>query len=301
MVMSGANPEVETNAANSAKDQPMLWGSPIEFWDLWGVRLLFVGALVGVGGLVLSAFSAYVLYRVADVAQRELILETKSSSEHIAGLNNDTARLQAENLALQTVLLPRHVGLIGLDEEPRAKIWFAGFERWAGIKVLIQVVPGDPEAQNLANEIAIVLSKFGWKPEFIDEKRSGFSLNLSEGVQVYSPGSYKAWNPKNEAQQMFSMLGNAARSLAMALTNAGLGVGAYPVSGVRGLIMVVDFPPDSEGGSHDSFRNFSPRLDGVYLQVGSRPVASTLQWIKQGRPDELGNKAPDAVPIEPHK
>lgn len=50
----------------------MLWGSPIEFWDLWGVRLLFGGAIIGVGGLVISALSAYILYRVADVAQREL-------------------------------------------------------------------------------------------------------------------------------------------------------------------------------------------------------------------------------------
>lgn len=87
----------------------------------------------------------------------------------------------------------------------------------------------------------------------------------------------------------------------MALTNAGLGVGAYPVNGARGAIMVVDFPPSSDGESHDPFRNFSPRLDGVYLQVGSRPVALTMQWIKQGRPDALGNKAPDAVPIEPHR
>ena len=133
--------------------------------------------------------------------QKQSDLESK---ETIAGLNNDTARLTAENLALQTVLLPRHVGLIGLNEEPRAKIWYAGFERWAGAKILIQVVPGDPEAQNLANEIAIVLSKFGWRPEFIDEKRSGVSLNLREGLEVISPSSYKAWDPKNEAQQAFS-------------------------------------------------------------------------------------------------
>ena len=67
--------------------------------------------------------------------------------------------------------------------------------------MLIQVVPGDPEAQNLANEIAIVLGKFGWHPEFITEKRSGVSLNLSEGISVFSPGSYKAWDPKDEAQR----------------------------------------------------------------------------------------------------
>jgi hypothetical protein len=87
----------------------------------------------------------------------------------------------------------------------------------------------------------------------------------------------------------------------MALTNAGLGVGAYPVGGTRGLIMVVDFPSDSEGEAHNPFRNFSPKLDGVYLQVGSRPVSRTVEWIKQGRPDESGNKPTPAVPTEPHK
>jgi hypothetical protein len=298
MVVSNAIAELETKIANSAKDQSMLWGSTIEFWDLWGVRLLFVGAVVGVGGLVLSAMSAYVLYRVADVAQRELVSETKTSAERIAGLNNDTARLTADNLALQTVLLPRHAGLFGLNETPRARTWFAGFERWAGTKILIQVVPGDPEAQNLANEISIVLSKFGWIPELIDEKRSGVSLNLSEGLTVISPSSYKAWDPKNDAQRAFGVLRDVAIALARALTKAGLGVGSYPVSGANGSMMVVDFPPESEGEAHNPFRNFSPRLDGVYLQVGSRPVGATMAWIKQGRPDIFGNKPADAAPVE---
>ncbi|WP_426407115.1 hypothetical protein [Bradyrhizobium ganzhouense] len=219
----------------------------------------------------------------------------------VAEVNREAARLQADNLALQTVLLPRHVGLIGIDEQPKAQTWFAGFERWAGTKVLIQVAPGDSEAQNLANEIAIVLGKFGWAPAFIDEKRSGVSLNLSEGLSVISPSSYKAWDPKDEAQQTFAALGTAATALARALTNAGLGVGSYPVSGVRGLSMVVDFPPESEGEAHNPFRNFFPRLDGVYLQVGSRPVGATMAWIKQGRPDILGNKAADAAPAEAYK
>jgi hypothetical protein len=199
------------------------------------------------------------------------------------------------------VLLPRHAGLIGIDEEPRAKVWFAGFERWAGTKVLLQVVPGDPEAQNIANEIAQILMRFGWRPEFITEQRSGVSLNLSEGISVYSPGSYKSWDPKDESQQVFQKLGEAAISLARALTSAGLGVGPYPVSGVYGLNIIVDFPPDSEGEQHNPFRNFSPPLDAVYLQIGSRPVSLTLQWIKRGRPDLPGNKAPNAAPAEPAK
>jgi hypothetical protein len=309
------------NSANAAASTLFL-GQNGEWWDFWLIVAVVFAALAAVAIGVTTTGSIVSHKREAAAADWELNrykletsekisasiaagesakAETARANERIAGLNNDAARLTAENLALQTVLLPRHVGLFGLNEEPRAKIWFAGFERWAGTKILIQVVSGDPEAQNLANEIAIVLSKFGWRPEFIDEKRSGVSLNLREGLEVMSPSSYKAWDPKNEAQQSFRTLGDAARSLATALTNAGLGVGAYPVSGVRGLNMVVDFPPDSQGEAHNPFRNFSPRLDGVYLQVGSRPVASTMQWTKQGRPDELGNKAPDAVPAEQPK
>jgi len=237
-----------------------------------------------IGGVV----STFVIVKTTDIKEEHWAEDRRQSNERIATLNNESARLTADNLALQTVLLPRHVGLLGINEEPKAKTWFAGFERWAGTKVLIQATPGDPEAKNLANEIAIVLSKFGWVPELIDEARSGVSLNLSEGISVMSPSSYKAWDPKNEEQQFFAKLGDAARSLAIALTNAGLGVGAYPVSGVHGLIMVVDFPPGSDGEAHNPFRQFMPKLDGVYVQVGSRPVGATVAWIKSGRPDELG-------------
>lgn len=247
--------------------------------------------------LVAGVIATFVISQTTDVKEEHWGNDRRRSNERIAELNSQATHLQADNLALQTVLLPRHVGLIGLDGPPKATGWFAGFQHWAGTKVLIQVVAGDLEAQNLANEIAIVLSKFGWRPEFVTEARSGVSLNLSEGLSVYSPSSYKAWDPDNEEQGTFAKLSEAAISLARALTAAGLGVGSYPVSGVRGLIMVVDFPADSEGEAHNPFRNFSPKLDGVYLQVGSRPVSRTVQWIKQGRRDELGNTpAPTPTP-----
>jgi hypothetical protein len=226
------------------------------------------------------------LEKDAEVARKE----TAQANARIAELNNETERLRGDNLALQSVLLPRHVGLIGLDQEPPAKKWFAGFEQWAETKILIQAIPGDPEAKNLANEIAIVLSKFGWHPEMIDEKRSGISLNLHEGLNVFSPGSYKAWDPTDSSQQLFAKLGNAAVALARALTSAGLGIGAFPVSGVHGSIIVVDFPADSEA-AQNQYGRFDPPLDGVYLQVGARPIGLTMDWIRRGRPDPLGNKA----------
>jgi hypothetical protein len=134
-------------------------------------------------------------------------------------------------------------------------------------------------------------------PEFIDQKRSGISLNLSEGLTVLSPSSHKAWNERDAAQQMFAKLNAAQAALASALTKAGLGVGEYPVP--HGGI-VVDFPPGSDAALVQ-YGRFDPSLDGVYLQVGSRPVASTMQWIRQGRPDELGNKAASAVPAQTPK
>jgi len=292
-----------------------MWGLDLRGWETAMLISLGFAAIAAFAVVLATAVVVRLQHIEAEEATKELdaykseaaqkIAEANSeaakANESTAKLNNETARLTAENLALQTVLLPRHVGLIGINEQPKAQTWFAGFEKWARTKVLIQTVPGDPEAQNLANEIAIVLSKFGWIPEFIDEKRSGVSLNLTEGLSVFSPASHKAWDPKNEAQVRFAALRNAAISLANALTNAGLGIGQYPVEGSNGLMMIVDFPPDSEGEAHNPFRNFSPKLDGVYLQVGSRPVGSTMQWIRQGRPDAAGNKpAPDML-AEPHK
>src|SRR5436190_2055452 len=91
-----------------------------------------------IGGVIATFF----IVRAADIKEEhwahdrsaantriaELNDSAKKSEERIASLNNETARLQADNISLQTVLLPRHVGLIGIDQEPPAKKWFAGFE-----------------------------------------------------------------------------------------------------------------------------------------------------------------------------
>jgi hypothetical protein len=276
--------------ANNASDHSLLWGYSVEFWDRFGIWALGIGALLGVAALALTAVSAYVLYRVADKAQIELVAETKAGAERIAKsdermaeLNNQTEHLKADNLALQTVLLPRHVGLVGLNGPPPAVKWFAGVGQFAGTKILIQVIDGDPEARNLANEIVMILFKFGWLPEIIDASRSGESLNLSEGVHIYSPASYKAWS-QDPAHQEFGKLATARWALKEALTKAGLGVGNQPVSDA---IIVVDFPPDSDA-ARSQYGKFSPPLDGIYVQIGSRPVGATVAWIKQGRPNAFG-------------
>jgi hypothetical protein len=263
----------------------------LESASFWGTIANWSLVACLVGGVV----STFAIVKTTDVKEEHWANDRQRSKEHIARLNAETARLTADNLALQTALLPRHVGLIGFDGPPPAKEWFAGFQRWAGTKILIQVVVGDPEAQNVANEIAIVLSKFGWLPEFIDEKRSGISLNLSEGIQLFSPSSHKAWDESDPIQQKFAKLSEASQGLAVALTKAGLGVGEYPVSNAG---LVVDFPADSEAAA-SQYGKFSQPLEGLYLQVGSRPVGATVAWIKRGRPDRLGNiqaSPPDTAP-----
>jgi hypothetical protein len=206
--------------AESVRDQSMLWGYPVEVWDLWGVRLLFWGALFGVGGLVVSAFSAYVLYRVAEVSQQALIVESKAGAERIAELNNDTARLTGDNLALQTVLLPRHIGLVGLNGPPPAMEWFAGLETFTGTQVEIQSVL-DPEAENLAKEIAIILTMKGLHPFSVNESRTRMApTQISNGINIWYPTG-KPWTAAEPNQPWFAW-NRLAEALATALTRAGL-------------------------------------------------------------------------------
>jgi hypothetical protein len=251
-------PMTETIENAKAAASNLFLGQNGEFWDFWLVASVVLAAIAAIA-IGITTTGSIVSHKREASASEEALERYKLSAGAVADkLRNDTARLTADNLALQTVLLPRTVGSVGFNGPPKAAEWFAGLERWAGKKLLIQVVPGDLEAQNLANEIAIVVSKFGWRPEFISEARSGSSLNFSEGLSVMSPSSYKSWDPKNEVQKEFGVLRDAAISLAKALTNAGLGVGDYPVSGVNGAMIVVDFPPDSEGEAHNPYRNFSP-------------------------------------------
>jgi hypothetical protein len=270
------------NAKNAARDQSMLWGYAVEAWDRFGVWSMIAGGSLGIIALFLSLASAYVLYRVADVSQHDLVSETKAAAERIATLNNDTERLKADNLALQTVLLPRHVGLIGLDQEPPAKKWFVGIAPFAGTNLLIQVA-NDKEAGNLGSEIGIVVTKFGWTAQFVDERRTHFSSGqIKDGVSVSYPIG-KPWSPANQNEPWFKWH-DAAEALADALTKAGLAVGDRRVSRFG-------FDPSGREAVIGLEPNFDPPIEGVFLQVGARPVAETVEWIKQGRPDALGNPA----------
>lgn len=204
-----------------------------------------------------------------------------NANERAASLEKEAAdakleveQMKADNLALQTAMLPRHVGLVSLDETPRAYTWFAGIDRYAGTHVVIQPVAGDPEALNLSNEIAIVLRNFGWRSEVIDSNRSHLT-SIPDGVRVWYP-SLAHWSFKDQGTPPFALWATAAEALANDLTKAGLGVGNIPV-GRAGWIT------DDPALRFDVGIRFEPPLEGVFVQVGSRPVAMTIQMVEQRR------------------
>lgn len=92
---------------NIASDHSLLWGRALAFWDHLGIWSLIIGAGLGVAALLLTAASAYILYRVADEAQLALGAETKRATTQIAEATERTEKLRAQNLELETAIAPR--------------------------------------------------------------------------------------------------------------------------------------------------------------------------------------------------
>jgi hypothetical protein len=145
----------------------MLWGFPVEFWDRFGIWSMVAGAGLGVIALFISFASAYVLYRVADVSQKELVAETKAGAERVASLivqgdqlRKDTAEANARaleaKLALEKLKTPR------LLSEQQISVLVEKLKRFAGTKFDAAVIPGDPEAIIFLSYIAATLEKAGW-------------------------------------------------------------------------------------------------------------------------------------------
>jgi len=206
--------------------------------------------------------------KLQDIQDRE----AANQRESIARLNNDTARLQAENLELQRVMLPRRLSIIGFNEAPKAPSQFAGIRAFAGTEAWIQVAPDD-EAQTLANDIVFMLTWAGWKSRYIDESISHVpSRQLSEGIRVLTPNIEAAPHTKPNDPQ--ASLGRAGDALASAFTNAGLGIRDIPVSHAYLL------------NRHDPLSMlpyFDPPLTGVFIEVGPRPIAMTLKLMERDR------------------
>src|SRR5260370_6873417 len=107
------------NAQKPMSDQSILWGMPLHFWDVWGVRLLIGSAIAGALTVLVTFASAYILYRVADEAQPNL---KRTSDAHALELPNQQgetakanprapqaeARPQQAKLALWKATHPTH-------------------------------------------------------------------------------------------------------------------------------------------------------------------------------------------------
>jgi hypothetical protein len=253
------------------------------FWANWAL----IAALV-LG--VLSTYAIVVSGNIKDAEVKRKLSEheaqTASARAEAAKLNHETELLKADNLSLQRVMLPRHIGIIGIDGPPKAQEYFAGIARFAGTEALIQAA-ADPEAQNLANEIAIALLRLGgWKPQLIDEGRSQKPApGIPEGIRVSYPTG-KPWTAQEPSQPWFAWH-DAAEALANALTNAGLGVGDAPVSRFG-----FSNEPSNPG---NMLAYFDPPLTGVYVEVGPRPISLTIQWMNSRRKAAAG-AAPQTKP-----
>lgn len=146
------------NTKKAMTDQSMLWGSPVPFWDLWGLRLMFAGGVLGILALAVSLVSSFVLYRVADKVQAEADQHIAEAKVAAAKAQENTERLKAENLSLQAIIAPRSLSI-----EQQTKLANA-LKPFAGAKVVIASPPMDGEALGLAQQILASLEAAGIVP-----------------------------------------------------------------------------------------------------------------------------------------
>ena len=132
-----------------------------------GIRALIWGAVLGVFALLLTAASAYVLYRVADVAQKELETESKVSAEKTAELTTkseqlrkDTAEANARaaeaQLALEKFKKPRS---IAPGDAPR---FVAEVSKIAGTDAAVYIIGEGPEPNGLGSALTLLLKQARW-------------------------------------------------------------------------------------------------------------------------------------------
>jgi hypothetical protein len=174
------------NMPSTNRDQSMLWGYPLEFWDWLGIRLMFGGALIGVLALFLSLISAYVLYRVADIAQSELQSKTSTLGVEISSARERAATLEKEaaDARSETERLKQVVAWRIISPENASKL-----EKLLALKpgsVNVRYTDGDPEALYLAMQLIDILKKAKWHAALGAWK---FSDTLVFGCRIPNPAT----------------------------------------------------------------------------------------------------------------
>jgi F0F1-type ATP synthase epsilon subunit len=260
-----------------------MWGLDLHGWETAMLISLGVAAIAAMAVVVATAVVVRLQHIETEDSQRELEAykseaaelianansEAAKANESTAKLNNETAKLQADNLALQTVLRPRHIGVTGaLGGTSKVEALFATMAEFRDVSFAIQPV-NDAEARNLANEIMLALAFVGIKSKIDEGATSVNPMTVAEGVMVLFP------------------LGNtiaekAGNALADALTGAGLGLGNMPVYRQGSA------PPDPKDIAAGLV---NPIHNGVVVAVGLRPVSQMVEWIKLRRSDAGWNPA----------
>jgi len=142
-------------------DQSILWGHAIHFWDVWGVRMMLVGAVLAFLALAASLFSSFVLYRVAGNAQTELETKTLALGKELEGQRTLTAEANARaieaQLALEKFRAPRT-----LDDAKFAML-VEKLKPFAGQLVIVGSYKDVAESANFAKRLEAAFVAAGWK------------------------------------------------------------------------------------------------------------------------------------------
>ena len=216
---------------NKASDDSLLWGRAIEFWDRLGITALIWGAVLGVAALLLTAASAYILYRVADVAQKNLEAESKASTEKIVelttraeDLRKGTAETNARALEAQ-VALEKYKAPRSISQEQRDRIT-EQMKKFAGQEYFGMVASGSADAWDVWREVSLSLELAGWtriEPQGSQARQygppAGIAVAPLAGVMTYAGAGVST-------PQQTMMIYERAKALAAKLTDESIVAGA---------------------------------------------------------------------------
>ena len=302
-----------TETINSTKEaaSTLFLGHNGEWWDFSLIVAGILVSLAAIAAVVATAGSIVAHKREASAVEQELVrykletsqkiaesaavgesakAETARANQRIATLNNETARLQADNLSLQKITQPRRMQPLAWTNHPeKIPALYERLKKFAGTKVFIQVVP-DFEAQMFADDISNVLKASGWEVEYVGEERSHLSeKRFREGIAIIT---LMDGTPMSEAGMI---LNGVLSDLNHDMMPTGLAI-----------------PQPFKAG----YPYFDPPIKCIFIRVGMKPVTTEtlriqrrqLERDRQEFMDSLkeslrrGNSAsstlPDGSPVE---
>jgi hypothetical protein len=225
---------------NNHKGTPMLSSISLGL----ATRLSDIATWLLIFSLIGGVVATGLIWAMSSVKEFHWDKERAASKERIAKLDNETARLQENNLALQKQLQPRR-----LSSLPNAEV----LKKFSGTKVFVVAV-NDFESTKLAEDIRNVLTTYGW------------TLCPLEGRSLTEIGIDVSFSSNEKYVE-------AAQVLADAFTKAGLArpeenrIVSHPIPpGVDNM------PGDLRPNNPDLSRT-PPIGEGIIVYVGVKPIA----------------------------